>query len=341
MNLSFIRIRMIALLFVVVILSPSYGFQMMESSRSIRILPRCSHPSIGQQRTSGTKLWMSLYNRIKSSVQRKFPDGNIVRVVDCWDRFVEGKNVEQYVDPPNNLILQKADCYVQGLSATCFHDMKIHPWALQLEEKHAEILAELQAYHGRYVTSTAAVAPLSTASTAGALGIVDAAGEWLPPRDSAGNSYGPEWKTLGLQDRSVWDDDRVKEFPKTVRILKDLDVPSCEVFFAKQGPKSGIKPHSDKNNFIITCHLALDVPEGECWIQVGDQKYFWKVCIVTFFSSISRMLITLVLVCCLFVFCLISPAEWQKRRVRYQHNTLHGEHIGSSAICVVDPVLAS
>ena len=42
------------------------------------------------------------------------------------------------------------------------------------------------------------------------------------------------------------------------------------------GPKSGIKPHSDKNNFIITCHLALDVPEGECWIQVGDTKYHWK-----------------------------------------------------------------
>ena len=43
-----------------------------------------------------------------------------------------------------------------------------------------------------------------------------------------------------------------------------------------EGPKSGIKPHSDKNNFIITCHLALDVPEGECWIQVGDTKYEWK-----------------------------------------------------------------
>lgn len=252
-------LRMLALLVILMALSSGcYGFQ-----------PSCT--GIGQQRNFGTKLWMSLYNRIKSSVQRKFPGDNIDRVVDCWDRFVEGKNVEHYVDPPNNLVLQKADCYVQGLSATCFHDMKIHPWALQLEEKHAEILAELQAYHGRYAPSSA------KAPATGALGIVDAAGEWLPPRDSAGNSYGPEWKTLGLQDRSVWDDDRVKEFPRTVRILKDLDVPSCEVFFAKQGPKSGIKPHSDKNNFIITCHLALDVPEGECWIQVGDQKYFWKV----------------------------------------------------------------
>ena len=211
-------------------------------------------------------LQMSLYNRIRSSVQRKFPDGGIDRVVDCWDRFVEGQKVEKFLDPPNNVILQKADCYVEGLSATCFHDLAIHPWAENLESKHMEILTELQSYHKRH----SADIPTINALTGNFVG------DWLPPRDSAGNSYGPEWKTLGLQDRSVWDEDRVKEFPHTVQILQDLDVPSCEVFFAKQGPKSGIKPHSDKNNFIITCHLALDVPEGECWIQVGDQKHFWK-----------------------------------------------------------------
>jgi aspartyl/asparaginyl beta-hydroxylase (cupin superfamily) len=38
-----------------------------------------------------------------------------------------------------------------------------------------------------------------------------------------------------------------------------------------QGPHSGIKPHSDKNNFIITAHLGLDVPEGDCWIKVSDR----------------------------------------------------------------------
>jgi aspartyl/asparaginyl beta-hydroxylase (cupin superfamily) len=43
------------------------------------------------------------------------------------------------------------------------------------------------------------------------------------------------------------------------------------------GPKSGIKPHSDKNNFIITFHVGLDVPEGECYIQVGNEKHYWKV----------------------------------------------------------------
>ena len=82
---------------------------------------------------------------------------------------------------------------------------------------------------------------------------------------------------ISTQDRSVWDQDlALKEFSKTAKLMIDNKVPSCECFFAKQGPRSGLKPHSDKNNFIITCHLALDVPEGECWIQVGNEKHYWK-----------------------------------------------------------------
>jgi hypothetical protein len=75
--------------------------------------------------------------------------------------------------------------------------------------------------------------------------------------------------------RGVWDGENVNYFPRTVELIKELQVPSCEAFFAKQGhytyiiiiyfnicrctaPRSGIAPHSDKNNFIITSHLGLD-----------------------------------------------------------------------------------
>ena len=101
-------------------------------------------------------------------------------------------------------------------------------------------------------------------------------GEWLGPRDTTGNHYGPEWKTLGLQDRSVWSEELREEFPETIAALERNGVPSCEVFFAKQGANSGLLAHSDKNNFIMTCHLGLDVPEGDCHIQVGNEKYYWK-----------------------------------------------------------------
>lgn len=54
--------------------------------------------------------------------------------------------------------------------------------------------------------------------------------------------------------------------------LQKLDVPSSEVFFARQSPKTGIKPHTDNTNFILTGHLGLIIPEGDCWIKVRLQQ---------------------------------------------------------------------
>lgn len=57
---------------------------------------------------------------------------------------------------------------------------------------------------------------------------------------------------------------------------RGLQAPTVEVFFAKQAAKTGIQSHSDGCNFILTAHLGLDVPEGKCWIKVGDEKREWK-----------------------------------------------------------------
>eukprot|EP00596_Hydrurales_sp_CCMP1899_P010273 CAMPEP_0119042770 /NCGR_PEP_ID=MMETSP1177-20130426/16145_1 /TAXON_ID=2985 /ORGANISM="Ochromonas sp, Strain CCMP1899" /LENGTH=333 /DNA_ID=CAMNT_0007009775 /DNA_START=224 /DNA_END=1225 /DNA_ORIENTATION=+ len=205
---------------------------------------------------------MSLSDRIRSAVLRKQPDGDVDRVIKCWDKFSTGIGMKRFLDAPETKVLQIADCFVEGLSAMPFHNTEAFPWALSLEAHYTEILKELEVSN---VKQKKIQRQLMTAES-----------EWLPPRDISGGAYGPEWKTLGLQDRSNWDEDRILEFPRTVELVKQFKVPSCEVFFAKQGPKSGIKSHSDKNNFIITCHLALDVPEGECWIQVGDTKYQWE-----------------------------------------------------------------
>lgn len=76
-------------------------------------------------------------------------------------------------------------------------------------------------------------------------------------------SYGPDWRTLVLQDRGLWEPKNAKIFKNTVKVLKDTGVPSSEVFFARQAPKTGIKPHTDNTNFILTAHLALDVPKDK------------------------------------------------------------------------------
>jgi hypothetical protein len=257
---------------------------------------------------------MNLYDRVRTAALRKFKDDDVGRVIDCWDEFSKGNVLERYIDDcpsttktelvtiEEDRVLQRADCYVKGLTAKCFFDPEEYSWSKGLGERYKDILQELQKYESKQVQRM-----ISEGQT------------WLPPRDTSGNAYGPEWRTLGLQDRSVWDEEKLQDFPLTVGLLKDLKVPSCEVFFAKQGvvsvilnysiapntrhmysiaydnqnthkllfgatslffdagAKSGIKPHSDKNNFICTCHVALDVPEGECWIQVGNKRYFWKV----------------------------------------------------------------
>jgi aspartate beta-hydroxylase len=51
--------------------------------------------------------------------------------------------------------------------------------------------------------------------------------------------------------------------------------PTLEVFFARQDGKTGIKSHTDNANFIQTTHLGIDVPEGECWIKVGEHTREW------------------------------------------------------------------
>ena len=51
-----------------------------------------------------------------------------------------------------------------------------------------------------------------------------------------------------------------------------MDVPSSEVFFARQSPNTGIKPHTDNTNFILTGHLGLIVPDGDCWIKVRTNR---------------------------------------------------------------------
>lgn len=191
-------------------------------------------------------------------------NNKINRVIECWINFSNGNKIKKYLDD-EKLILQEADCYVPNLDALSFHDINdenkydnYYKWVKGLEKQYKIIYKELKNYQSK----------INYAKTNHE--------EWLPPRDSNGEAYGPEWKTMGLQDRGKWDNERIEFFPKTKKILTSLNVPSCEVFFARQGPNSGIKPHTDKNNFIITCHIGLDVPENECWIKVGNEEYKWK-----------------------------------------------------------------
>lgn len=71
------------------------------------------------------------------------------------------------------------------------------------------------------------------------------------------------------------DEDEVCRFFDHVLVIV-FTAPTLEIFFARQDGKTGIKSHTDNSNFIQTTHLGIDVPEGECWIKVGDFTKEWR-----------------------------------------------------------------
>lgn len=88
---------------------------------------------------------------------------------------------------------------------------------------------------------------------------------------------GDGWSAVRLQRLGVWNVENCREFPKTYELLKELDIPLAVrgVCFARQAPGSGVQPHSDGRNFILTSHFGLKIPP-DCWLQVGKEKRGWK-----------------------------------------------------------------
>ena len=67
---------------------------------------------------------------------------------------------------------------------------------------------------------------------------------WVPAAREEALAYGPDWRTLVLQDRCAWEPTNVTLFPKTTAILKGAGAPSVEAFFARQAPATGRGLHS-------------------------------------------------------------------------------------------------
>jgi len=200
-----------------------------------------------------------LSERIVRNIKVMFPTTSS-RVLDCFNKFTLGEEYDVLLgdksDPHNR---QRCNCYVNGLTTSSFHDVDSERfrWAKALEEfdNYKTIYDELKAF------------------------VLENDEKWNGPRfvqPAATAHYGPEWKTLALQDRCVWNEEYLEAFKGTIDVLKKVNAPSCEVFFARQGPNSGIHPHSDLNNFILTCHLAIDVPEDKSWIRVGKDTRYWE-----------------------------------------------------------------
>lgn len=156
---------------------------------------------------------------------------------------------------------QPSEEHIDGLTANAFWDVATDasnfPWAAELEAKAGVIIEEFEQNL------------LQTNTDDSSLFSGDSA--WQS------NVMGKGWSAFRLQRLGVWNVANCAKFPKTYNLLRDLNIPLAVrgVCFARQTPGSGVAPHSDGRNFILTSHLGLKVPEG-CWIKVGEEERSWE-----------------------------------------------------------------
>lgn len=147
---------------------------------------------------------------------------------------------------------QPSEEHVDGLTANAFWDVSLDaesfPWAAELESKSNIISEE---FEQQLIQKAAEVEESESALFSG---------------DSAWQSkvMGTGWSAFRLQRLGVWNVENCAQFPKTYDLLKELNIPLAVrgVCFARQTPGSGVAPHTDGRNFILTSHLGLKIPEG-------------------------------------------------------------------------------
>jgi len=229
--------------------------------------PRARSKALDNSRmlAAASESQQTLNELLVDALDTQFGREKVARVIDSVQRAERGEGYELNHDPTGQsrpAFLQSAHSYIDGLDARPFHDPADFAWASVLENRWTEIRDELS----RAYSSTGRVAKTGN-------------NVWVSAVREEALSYGPDWRTLVLQDRS-WDAKNAKLFPKTTKIVRDeANCPSVEVFFARQAPQTGIAAHSDGCNFIMTAHLALDVPmaptDTPAWIEVGGERREW------------------------------------------------------------------
>jgi aspartyl/asparaginyl beta-hydroxylase (cupin superfamily) len=160
-----------------------------------------------------------------------------------------------------SMCYQEAHSYVPGLTIRPFWDEQEQPWAYAMQSKYKAIRDE-------FLTVTANLEELTQSGN----------NIWAGALTQDASSYGDGWKTLVLMDRGVWDPVNVNLFPVAAQAVLNAKVPAVEVFFASMKPHSTIEPHSDNTNFVLTSHVALDIPysgENKCRLTIADQTKEW------------------------------------------------------------------
>ncbi|CAM9814716.1 unnamed protein product [Pylaiella littoralis] len=175
-------------------------------------------------------------------------EGEDLSRVENFVRYCKGELDFKAMGP----LHQPSEEFVEGLRAKPWWEPQEFEWVSEMEEKSDIVIDEFKAFWNDPMSGFA--------------------------KDSVNmNIMGKGWSGVRLQRLGEWIPENCEKFPKTVELLKELAIPLAVrgVMFARQVPGSGVSPHTDGRNFILTTHLGVDVPE-DCWMRVGEEKRTWE-----------------------------------------------------------------
>jgi hypothetical protein len=228
------------------------------------VVPPTNVPEAAPRRTPFAEVPTAPEQGIGATIEAAFQEtfwgaAAAPRVLESFRLLRSGAEHEEFIPGKG---LQRAGSYVAGLRAEPFPDLHCgaYPWLVRVEEQAAIIQQEF----------AAAMAQGEEALKEKGRNV------WVPAARDDALSYGPDWRTWVLQDRGVWEETNSSMFPQTRALFESLNAPTLEVFFARQQGRTGIAPHTDNANFVQTSHLGIDVPEGRCWIKVGEFTEQWR-----------------------------------------------------------------
>ena len=235
------------------LLVPSKGFDLRPSTRLPRIALSMGVLSDSTLRNMSPRRAL-FFEILQSGLKDRFRAGSLPRI-EQWLRYTTReipapKGRKDFHDPGEE--------HIDGLTAEEWWDTDMFQWTAPLEETAPLIREELE--------------------------LVLAAEELFKADSNFQQMMGSGWTAFRLQRMGEWNEENMARFPITTRVIKSLKIPLAVrgVMFARQQPGSGVQPHTDGRNFILTCHLGVRVPTSpdsqgnQCWIKVGSERRVWK-----------------------------------------------------------------
>ena len=85
------------------------------------------------------------------------------------------------------------------------------------------------------------------------------------------------WQVFGLYDFPNGNPmtDNIKLCPITAELIKEHMPTHGAAGFSRLAPQTKIAPHKGYQGDFLRYHMGIDVPTGDCFIQVGNEKVCW------------------------------------------------------------------